>query len=120
LETGITLQMSQRILSSYLLYCIYAPHPIEINPFRSALHLAFVKERDNALNPQLSQDVVAEHKALAWVLLKILKDEGSDVSCCTLFGLPLYTCDIDVVVESFGSFPLSYRIPYPFRCTLRS
>ena len=73
-----SLQLSQRILASYILYALYAPHPITINPFHSALLLTFNKEKEFAVKVG-RDEVVAQNEQLVWVLWKILKGDGSDV-----------------------------------------
>ncbi|OSD03750.1 hypothetical protein PYCCODRAFT_1451490 [Trametes coccinea BRFM310] len=71
-------ELPQRILVSYMLYALYAPHPIAINPFKSVLHARFVKER--AVAVQVDQaGGVNENEQLVWVLWKILRGDGSDI-----------------------------------------
>lgn len=79
----IVVQLSQRILASYILYSLYAPHPISINPFQSALLMTFTKERDLA-TATVTDESVTQSEQLVWVLWKILKGEGSDVRVLTL------------------------------------
>lgn len=69
---------------SYILFSLYTPHPISINPFKSALYATFVKERDAAVRIAASGGV-SETEQLVWVLWKILKGDGNDVS---LFDTP--------------------------------
>ena len=64
---------------SYILYSLYAPHPIAINPFKSVLYATFVKEREVAVR-EGNAGGVSENEQLVWVLWKILKGDGSDVS----------------------------------------
>ncbi|KAI0370934.1 hypothetical protein BV20DRAFT_1035585 [Pilatotrama ljubarskyi] len=71
-------ELSQRILVSYILYSLYAPHPININPFKSVLHMTFVKERQLAVQVADSGGA-SENEQLIWVLWKILRGEGSDI-----------------------------------------
>lgn len=71
-------QLSQRILASYILYALYAPHPITINPFHSALVYTFAKEKELAAKIAAEGGASASEQ-LVWVLWKILKGEGSDV-----------------------------------------
>ncbi|KAH9887056.1 hypothetical protein C8Q73DRAFT_657718 [Cubamyces lactineus] len=71
-------ELPQRILVSYMLYSLYAPHPIAINPFKSVLHASFVKERDLAVQVATAGGV-SENEQLVWVLWKILKGDGSDI-----------------------------------------
>lgn len=72
-------QLPQRILVAYILYSLYAPHPISINPFKSVLCATFIRERDVAVQVANSGGV-GENEQLIWVLWKILKGDGSDVS----------------------------------------
>ncbi|KAI0698269.1 hypothetical protein BC835DRAFT_1335377 [Cytidiella melzeri] len=73
-----SVELSQRILASYILYSLYAPHPISMNPFQSALALTFAKERE--LATQIAADGgVAQNEQLVWVLWKILKGDGGDI-----------------------------------------
>ncbi|KAI8972541.1 hypothetical protein BD414DRAFT_448329, partial [Trametes punicea] len=71
-------ELPQRILVSYMLYSLYAPHPIAINPFKSVLHASFVKEREIAIQVA-NAGGVSENEQLVWVLWKILKGDGSDI-----------------------------------------
>ena len=86
------------------MYHIYSSHPIAMNPFKSAFAEVFTSERDAAAaraggspnkegeNPSASGP---EHESngsrtedgdgreqLVWVLWKILKGDGVDVSAC--------------------------------------
>jgi hypothetical protein len=63
---------------SYILYSLYAPHPIAINPFKSVLFVTFVKERDQAVKSAAGGSI-GENEQLVWVLWKILKGDGNDV-----------------------------------------
>ncbi|KZT05250.1 uncharacterized protein LAESUDRAFT_737602 [Laetiporus sulphureus 93-53] len=73
---------AQRILVSYLLYALYAPYSIAINPFRSALLATFIKEREDAM--QLAREGGSgEGEQLVWVLWKILKGDGDDIGIFT-------------------------------------
>ncbi|VDB95394.1 unnamed protein product [Peniophora sp. CBMAI 1063] len=71
-------ESSHRILVSYILYSMYAPHPIGINPFKSALYDTFIKERKLAIE---NQDAInsAEREQFVWVLWKILRGDGQDL-----------------------------------------
>ena len=64
---------------SYILYSLYAPHPIAINPFKSVLYATFVREREIAVRVA-NAGGISENEQLVWVLWKILKGDGSDVS----------------------------------------
>ncbi|EPS99307.1 hypothetical protein FOMPIDRAFT_1024311 [Fomitopsis schrenkii] len=80
-----------RILVAYILYSLYAPHPIGINPFQSALLATFAKEREAAI-AVANEGGVSENEQLIWVLWKILRGDGSDIgpfSPATLARSPL-------------------------------
>ena len=63
---------------AYILYSLYAPHPISINPFKSALFDTFTKERNAAI--QLAQEEkTSDSEQLVWVLWKVLKGDGDHV-----------------------------------------
>ncbi|KAF8824054.1 hypothetical protein HHX47_DHR9000408 [Lentinula edodes] len=81
-------QVAQRILVSFILYSLYAPHPISINPFRSALLMTFVNERERAIraaNVHAETNIVtrvtgnSSSEQLVWVLWKILRGDGNDI-----------------------------------------
>ncbi|KIY71357.1 hypothetical protein CYLTODRAFT_429529 [Cylindrobasidium torrendii FP15055 ss-10] len=65
--------LAQRILVAFLLYSLYAPYPITINPFKSVLFVTFRKERANA------SVGVTEDEQLVWVLWKLLRGDGNDI-----------------------------------------
>ncbi|KAJ7051274.1 hypothetical protein C8F01DRAFT_1175681 [Mycena amicta] len=71
-------EVSDRILVSFILFALYSPHPIAINPFKSALIATFVVERDKSLALSTTGDI-AENEPLVWVLWKILKGDGDDI-----------------------------------------
>ncbi|TFK50605.1 hypothetical protein OE88DRAFT_275862 [Heliocybe sulcata] len=71
-------ELEQRILVSYILFSLYTPHPISINPFKSALYATFVNERDAAVRIAAGGGV-SENEQLVWVLWKILKGDGNDL-----------------------------------------
>ena len=71
-------KLPQRILAAYILYSLYAPHPISINPFKSALFDTFTKERKAAV--QLAgEGKASDNEQLVWVLWKVLKGDGDHV-----------------------------------------
>ncbi|KAI1790885.1 hypothetical protein LXA43DRAFT_1182225 [Ganoderma leucocontextum] len=72
------IELTQRILVSYILYSLYAPHPFSLNPFKSVLYATFVRERDSAVQVA-NTGGVSESEQLVWVLWKILKGDGSDI-----------------------------------------
>ncbi|KAI0632790.1 hypothetical protein C8Q77DRAFT_1119739 [Trametes polyzona] len=76
LDASVALPL--RILVSYILYSLYTPHPIDINPFKSVLYATFVRERDAAVQVATAGGV-GENEQLIWVLWKILKGDGSDI-----------------------------------------
>jgi len=77
---GLTaFQLAQRILVSFILYSLYAPHPVTINPFKSALFVVYVKEREKAVHIA-NEGGVSPNEQFVWVLWKILKGDGNDVS----------------------------------------
>jgi hypothetical protein len=81
----------QRILVSFILYSIYAPHPITINPFKSVLFVTYAKERQQVLTVA-SNGGVSPNEQLVWVLWKILSGDGDDIgpySPSTLARSPL-------------------------------
>ncbi|RDX44952.1 hypothetical protein OH76DRAFT_1408568 [Lentinus brumalis] len=73
-----SVDITQRILVSYILYSLYAPHPIAINPFKSVLYATFVREREAAVRVA-NAGGISDNEQLVWVLWKILKGDGSDI-----------------------------------------
>ncbi|KAF8836159.1 hypothetical protein BDN67DRAFT_974559 [Paxillus ammoniavirescens] len=83
--------LAQRILASFILYSMYAPYPISLNPFKSALYATFVKERGYATKIA-AEGSFSDSEQLVWVLWKILKGDGNDIgpySPSTLTRSPL-------------------------------
>jgi len=72
-------QLVQRIPVSFILYSMYAPHSIFLNPFKSVLYTTFVKERELATKVS-AEGGFSEREQLVWVLWKILKGDGNDVN----------------------------------------
>jgi hypothetical protein len=72
-------ELALRILVSFILYSLYAPHPIAINPFKSVLFATFVKERDQAVRVVNDGNTTSDNEQLVWVLWKILKGDGNDI-----------------------------------------
>ena len=88
------MQLTQRILVSFILYSLYTPHPVSVNPFKSALLVAYVREREKAVSIA-NEGGVSPNEQFVWVLWKILKGDGNDVSWrCHSVGLFL-TNDLD-------------------------
>ena len=58
---------------------MYAPHPISINPFATVLYAVFVRETNKALEVEKGGGF-AENDQFVYVLWKILKGDGKDVS----------------------------------------
>ena len=54
-----------------------------INPFRSVLFVAYVQERGKAIQVA-DEGGTSPNEQLVWVLWKILKGDGNDVSSCYL------------------------------------
>ncbi|KAJ7903704.1 hypothetical protein B0H14DRAFT_2666041 [Mycena olivaceomarginata] len=77
LDPPVPTELTSRILASFILFALYAPHPIAINPFKSVLFVTFVKERDKAR--AAAAGGVAPNEPLVWVLWKILKGDGEDI-----------------------------------------
>ncbi|KAH7906424.1 hypothetical protein BJ138DRAFT_1094161 [Hygrophoropsis aurantiaca] len=112
-------ELAQRILVSYILYSMYAPYPISINPFKSALFATFVKEREAAVKASKNGNF-SENEQLVWVIWKILKGDGNDIgpySPSTLSRSPLLPelrasnlfLDEDTFTESNVSDPVKPR-----------
>jgi hypothetical protein len=59
-----------------------------INPFKSVLFITFVKEREQAVRVA-SGGGISENEQLVWVLWKILKGDGNDVSMHISVMLPV-------------------------------
>lgn len=73
---------------------MYAPYPISLNPFKSALYASFLRERGYAVKIA-AEGGFSDNEQLVWVLWKILKGDGNDVH--TLFSssvMPL-TASVD-------------------------
>ncbi|KAF8963240.1 hypothetical protein BDZ97DRAFT_1039592 [Flammula alnicola] len=84
-------ELAQRILVSFILYSLYTPHPVTINPFKSALFVAYVREREKAVTIA-NEGGVSPNEQFVWVLWKILKGDGNDIgpySPSTLSRCPL-------------------------------
>lgn len=77
--TGDSWQLASRILVSFILYTLYAPHPIAVNPFKSAIFATYLSEREKAVKFAYDGGV-SPNEQLVWVLWKILKGDGNDVS----------------------------------------
>ncbi|KAF9643041.1 hypothetical protein BDM02DRAFT_3104939 [Thelephora ganbajun] len=71
-------ETADRILSCYILYSMYAPHPISINPFATVLHAIFVRETNKALEMERDGSLT-ENDQFVYVLWKILKGDGRDI-----------------------------------------
>jgi biopolymer transport protein ExbD len=67
---------------SFILCSPYAPHPIAVNLPKSALFVAYVKEREKAVEIT-SDGSVSLKEQLVWMLWKILKGDGNDVGVHT-------------------------------------
>lgn len=81
----------RRILAVYILYFMYASHPVTMNPFRSAFAEVFLREREVS-RVESERGSVSENEQLVWVLWKVLKGDGEDLgpySPTTLSRSPL-------------------------------
>ncbi|KZS95385.1 hypothetical protein SISNIDRAFT_483622 [Sistotremastrum niveocremeum HHB9708] len=67
-----------RILSSFILFSLYTPHPISMNPFRSIILEQFLSHRAVARTHVNINDTHVNEQFI-WVLWKILRGEGSDI-----------------------------------------
>ncbi|KAF8439699.1 hypothetical protein L210DRAFT_3480132 [Boletus edulis BED1] len=86
-----SIELAQRILVSFILYSMYAPYPMSLNPFKSALYATFLKERGYA-TMVAAEGGFSDNEQLVWVLWKILKGDGNDIgpySPSTLTRSPL-------------------------------
>lgn len=86
-----SVELVQRILVSFILYSMYAPYPMSLNPFKSALYATFINERGYATQVA-AEGGFSENEQLVWVLWKILKGDGNDIgpySPTTLTRSPL-------------------------------
>ena len=63
-----------------MLYHLYAGHPINMNPFRSAFVEVFNLEKEKATSQQQEDASLGGREQLVWVLWKILRGDGFDVS----------------------------------------
>ncbi|KAL5525162.1 hypothetical protein ACEPAF_9031 [Sanghuangporus sanghuang] len=84
-------EVPRRICAAYILYYMYAAHPIAMNPFRSAFAEVFLREREMS-RFEAERGGVNENEQLVWVLWKILKGDGNDLgpySPLTLARSPL-------------------------------
>lgn len=70
-------ESSSRITAAYVLYSLYLPHPINMNPFHSALLEVFNNEKQCPL-PQ-SIDHALPGPQFPWVLWKILNNQGHEL-----------------------------------------
>ncbi|KAJ7434364.1 hypothetical protein FB451DRAFT_1195366 [Mycena latifolia] len=65
LDAPTPAELTDRILVAFILFALYAPHPIAINPFKSVLFVTFVKECEKAL--ALAGGGVAPNEPLVWI-----------------------------------------------------
>lgn len=100
----LAVQLAQRILVSFILYSLYAPHPIAINPFKSVLFVTFVKEREKAVGVAKKGEV-SPNEQFVWVLWKILKGDGNDV-CGWFLPCILDICPLILILSTACSFRL--------------
>ncbi|TEB25394.1 hypothetical protein FA13DRAFT_1637510 [Coprinellus micaceus] len=92
LDSTTPAEIASRILVSFILYTLYAPHPIAVNPFKSALFVTYTNEREKAVSFATKEGGVSPNEQLVWALWKILKGDGNDIgpySPSTLARSPL-------------------------------
>ncbi|KAF8637461.1 hypothetical protein AX17_002806 [Amanita inopinata Kibby_2008] len=77
-DDGNLAELPQRILVAYILFSMYAPYPIVVNPFKSLLLVTFIQERNKAIKVA-NEGGVCTNEQLVWVLWKILKGDGNDI-----------------------------------------
>lgn len=58
---------------------MYTPYPVVVNPFKSALFVVYFRERQKAV-AIANEGGVSPNEQFVWVLWKILKGDGNDVS----------------------------------------
>ncbi|KAF5329484.1 hypothetical protein D9619_009198 [Psilocybe cf. subviscida] len=93
LDSDNTADLAERILVSFILYSMYTPYPVVVNPFKSALFVVYFRERQKAVTIA-SEGGVSPNEQFVWVLWKILKGDGNDIgpySPSTLSRCPLPT-----------------------------
>ena len=85
---------------AYILFSMYAPYPVAVNPFKSVLLVTFVRERNKAMH-FASQGGVSANEQLVWVLWKILRGDGNDVRLILSLSLSLslYVCCTDRALD---------------------
>ena len=66
-------------LVSFILYSLYASTLVTINAFESALFVVYTKEREKAVNIA-NEGRASANEQFVWVVWKILKGDGNDVS----------------------------------------
>ncbi|KAJ7444671.1 hypothetical protein FB451DRAFT_1413068 [Mycena latifolia] len=69
-------QLTDRSIASFLLFSLYAPHPISLNPFKSTLVATFLRERENAL-AAVRNGGMAPNEPLLWTLW--ITGDGDDI-----------------------------------------
>ena len=110
------LQTADRILSSYILYSMYAPHPISINPFATVLHAIFVRETNKALETERGGGP-AENDQFVYVLWKILKGDGMDVRRYSHLSIP---STAQRQLPQIGPFSPQHILKHPIPPELRA
>lgn len=76
--TRATQEIDERIQAAYILHALYASYAIDMNPFHCALLQVFAREREIAM--RYGDNLPYPNEQLVWVLWKILKGQGKDVS----------------------------------------
>ena len=114
---SVAFQTADRILSCYILYSMYAPYPISINPFAAVLHALFVRETNKALETEQDGGLV-ENDQFVYVLWKILKGDGKDVSEPESLSLPADS--LKRVGSQIGPFSPQHILKHPIPPELRA
>lgn len=72
-------QVVERLVATFLLQAIYAPHPFSMNPFKPSLEELCLRER-NLGREQEAAGYTPPNQALVWLLDKIIGESTEDVS----------------------------------------
>ena len=116
LSPSAAFQAPDRILSCYILYSMYAPHPISINPFATVLHAIFVRETNKALETEKGGGL-AENDQFVYVLWKILKGDGKDVGSVIP---PIPPNPLNACGSQIGPFSPQHILKHPIPPELRA
>jgi hypothetical protein len=116
------LQVLRRIVASFLLYALYAPHSMDLNPFLSAIRQIFVAERQ-ALRAAMGSSTsgasalasASGREAFVWALWQILQGHGMEVrllsfailQCYASFLLDICTVLVSILPNADGAFQIA-------------